>query len=385
MLGVTTHPASRERNGRASYPAMARFRAANHPGNRAGPAVSARRRAGPGGLRGRGDALPGAGAAARVPAVAVSVPGRAGGCPVRAGRRGLVRRSRRDVAGAAEPGTGVHPRPRRPLRRACRRPDRRREAVLPAGGGAAAGRGRAGGPRVDRGARRDRPRAAGQGTGRPARRGRGAGAGRVCPLEPAAVRRRRDRLPQAGRVVLPGPGARPQRRLPLPGLVQDRARLGVPVHRGHRPSAHRVGRPGRRGAHRARDPDGADDHAGQERAAPPARRRARPQGRAAVRLRRRLQRRRPHRRAGRLPGPRPGPAGGRLGVLCRSRHLARQVRPSRPPRRRGALPGARGLRRRRRARTPGPEEAAAPQPRTRRDAHLARYPALRHRPGRGLA
>ena len=117
------------------------------------------------------------------------------------------------------------------------------------------------------------------------------------------------------------------------GLVQDRARLGVPVHRRDRAPAHRVGRPGRRGAHRARDPHGADDRAGEERAAPPARRRARGEGRAAVRLRRRLQRRRPHRRAPRLPGPRPGPARRRLRVLCRARHLGRQVR---PPARRGA-------------------------------------------------
>ena len=60
----------------------------------------------------------------------------------------------------------------------------------------------------------------------------------------------------------PGPGARAQRRLPLPGLVQDRARLGIPAHRGHRAPAHRVGRPGRRGAYRARDPvlPGAEDH-----------------------------------------------------------------------------------------------------------------------------
>jgi hypothetical protein len=43
----------------------------------------------------------------------------------------------------------------------------------------------------------------------------------------------------------------------------------------------------------ARDPHRADGRAGEERAAPPARRRARPEGRAAVRLRRRLQRRRP--------------------------------------------------------------------------------------------
>ena len=37
MLGVATHPASQEGNGRASYPATARFRAANPPGNRARP------------------------------------------------------------------------------------------------------------------------------------------------------------------------------------------------------------------------------------------------------------------------------------------------------------------------------------------------------------
>ena len=54
--------------------------------------------------------------------------------------------------------------------------------------------------------------------GLPGGRGR-AGAGRVRPVEPAAVRRRRDRLSPAGRVVLPGPGARAQRRLPLQGLV----------------------------------------------------------------------------------------------------------------------------------------------------------------------
>ena len=87
------------------------------------------------------------------------------------------------------------------------------------------------------------------------------------------------------------------------GSSEGRARLGVPVHRGHRAPAHRVGRPGRRDAHRARDPDGADDRAGEERAAPPARRRARGESGTAVRLRRRLQRRRPHRRAPRLPGP----------------------------------------------------------------------------------
>ena len=49
----------------------------------------------------------------------------------------------------------------------------------------------------------------------------------MCRAEPAAVRRRRDRLPPAGRLVLPGPGARPQRGLPLQGLKQDRPRLGI--------------------------------------------------------------------------------------------------------------------------------------------------------------
>jgi hypothetical protein len=48
---------------------------------------------------------------------------------------------------------------------------------------------------------------------------------------PAAVRHRRDRLSPAGRVVLTGPGARPQRRLPLPGLVQDRSRQVLPAER----------------------------------------------------------------------------------------------------------------------------------------------------------
>ena len=58
----------------------------------------------------------------------------------------------------------------------------------------------------------------GQGPGRAARRRCRAGAGRVRPVEPAAVRRRCDRLPEAGRVVLAGPGARARRRLPLQGL-----------------------------------------------------------------------------------------------------------------------------------------------------------------------
>ena len=56
------------------------------------------------------------------------------------------------------------------------------------------------------------------------------------------------------------------------------------------------------------------------------------------------------------------------------------------PARRGALPGTRGLRRCRRRQQPaGPEEAPAPEPRARPDPYPARYPALRHRPRRGLA
>ncbi len=165
-------------------------------------------------------------------------------------------------------GAGVHPRTRRLVRRARRRAHRRREAVLPADGGTAPARRRAGGDRVDRGARRDRPRPAGEGAGRSSRRPGGAGARRVRPLEPAAVRRRRDRLPPPGRVVLPGPRARAQRRLPLQGLVQDHAGLGVPVHRRCRAPAHRVGRARRRGPHHARYQDSADDRAGEERAAP---------------------------------------------------------------------------------------------------------------------
>jgi len=59
---------------------------------------------------------------------------------------------------------------------------------------------------------------------------------------------------------------------------------------------------------------------------------------------------------------------------------------SRPPRRRGPLPGAGGLHRCRRREPPqGPEKAPAPKPRTRRDPRPAGHPALRHRPGRGLA
>src|ERR1019366_7606674 len=48
-----------------------------------------------------------------------------------------------------------------------------------------------------------------------------AGAGVVRPLDPAAVRGRRDRVPAAGRGVLAGPRARAQRRVPLQGQQQD--------------------------------------------------------------------------------------------------------------------------------------------------------------------
>ena len=125
---------------------------------------------------------------------------------------------------------------------ACRRPvlASRRDRVRPAQRCA------------HRGARRDRSRPAGESAGLPADGGCRAGAGRVRPEGPASVRRRRDRLPQAGRVVLAGPGARSQRRLPLQGLQQDRSRLGVPVHRGDRAPAHRLGCPARRGADHAR-------------------------------------------------------------------------------------------------------------------------------------
>ena len=152
---------------------------------------------------------------------------------------------------------------------------------------------------------------------------------------PAALRRRRDRLPQAGRLVLPGPGARPQRRLPLQGLNQDRPRLGIPVNAAVRAPSHRVGRARRRGTHHARHPDSPDDRPGEERAAPAARRRARPEGRPAVRLQRRLQRRRPCRRPPGVPGPHPGPARRRQRVLRRAGHLGRQVQA--PPRRGAAV------------------------------------------------
>jgi hypothetical protein len=125
---------------------------------------------------------------------------------------------------------------------------------------------------------------------------------------------------------------------------------------------------------------------GQERSAPPARRRARQRGGAAVHLRRRLQRRRADRRAVRLPRPHPGPAPRRERLLPGRGHLARQERPPRPPRPGGPLPGAGGPRGGRRGTwQPGPEEAAAPGPGAGRGPDPARHPALRHRPGRGLA
>ena len=98
--------------------------------------------------------------------------------------------------------------------------------------------------------------------------------GTRAPLEPAAVRRRRDRLSPARRAVLPGPGARSQRRLPLQGLVQDPP--------GWEPSSPPPsatcappGPPRRRGPHHSRHPHRPDNRPGQERAPPPAHRRAR--------------------------------------------------------------------------------------------------------------
>jgi hypothetical protein len=182
-----------------------RCRAANPAGAR--PRADGSSGAGSGGVRGRGRALAGAGAAAGVPVPAVWLPGAARGRAVRAHGCRAVRGSRGDVAGAAVPGAGVHPRARRPVRRAVRRAGRRREAVLPAGGGTAAGRRRAGGPGVDRGARCHRSRDPGEGPGRHPRRPGRPGPGRVRPVEPDAVRRRRDRLPQAGRVVLARAGS----------------------------------------------------------------------------------------------------------------------------------------------------------------------------------
>ena len=182
----------------------------------------------------------------------------------------------------------------------------------------------------------------------------------ACAVGPAPVRGRRDRLPETGRVVLAGPGARahgaatagaPARPRPA-GSTSSPRQSGTCAPRGPRSPTWRGPRP---------RPHRADGRAGEERAAPPARRRARPGGRAAVRLHAATARR-AHGRAPRLPGPRPGPARRRQRVLRRSRHLGGQVRPSRPPRARGALPGIPGLHRGRRERAAGPEEALPPNP-----------------------
>ena len=100
-------------NGRASYPATARFRAANDSGNRACPAVRRLRRCRIRRCSGTRSPASGRWSGWGVPAAAVRLPHGAGGRAVRAGRRGPVRGSRGDVAGAAVPGAGVHPRPRR--------------------------------------------------------------------------------------------------------------------------------------------------------------------------------------------------------------------------------------------------------------------------------
>ena len=135
-------------------------------------------------------------------------------------------------------------------------------------------------------------RGPGPGAVRGPRGGRRQGPGRVRPLVPAPDSSRRDLLSPAGRLVLAGPRARPPRRLPLQGLVQDHARLGVPARRRHRAPAHRLGSGRRRPADDSRDTDRADGRPGQECAAPPAP----PAGRRRFRLRRGLQRRRAHRR-----------------------------------------------------------------------------------------
>ena len=167
-----------------------------------------------------------------------------------------------------------------------------------------------------------------------------------------AGRGRRDVLSPAGRVVLPRAGACPPRGLPLQGLQQDHARLGVPARRRHRPPAHRLGRGRRRAADHPGHPHRADDRPGQERAAPPARRRARQRGGTAVRLRRRLQRRRADRRAGRA-APRTSWS--------------------------GFPPGASSTR----TRSPGPAGTAAPPTAARRSTAWSRRPS--RRPPRGMA
>jgi hypothetical protein len=177
---------------------------------------------------------------------------------------------------------------------------------------------------VDRGARRHRPRDAGPCPGRRPGGPGCPGPGCVRPVAAGAGRGRCDRLSPAGRVVLPGPGARPQRGLPLQGLQQDRTGLGVSARRGHRAPADRVGRSRRCPARHADHPHGADDRPGQGRAAPAPGHPGRRAVSAAVHLRRRVQRRRPHRRPGRLPRPPPSPPARRQRLLPGRAHLARE-------------------------------------------------------------
>ena len=225
---------------------------------------------------------------------------------------------------------------------------------------------------------------------RAARRRGGAGPGRVRPLVPAAVRRRRDRLSPAGRLVLPGPRARAQRRLPLQGLVQDHAGLGVPVHRR------------RSGTCAPRGPRSADVAR-----TTPATRTAQTIAQVKNVLRRtarcRARDERPPRCSSSTPATAPPPSptaswDARLHILVRLAagsvfHAepvtwAGKVRPPAPARSRRALPGACGLRRcRHRGQRPaGPEGAPPAEPRNPdEDAHPAGHPALRHRHRRGLA
>ena len=111
-------------------------------------------------------------------------------------------------------------------------------------------------------------------------------------------------------------------------------------------------------------------------------------GGPAARLQRRLQRRRPHRRAGRLPRSHPGPAGPRRRLLRATRgRLAWQERPPRPP---GT--GKSTAWSRRTSRRPPPRQAPRARgkpldraPSRTRSSFWSRHPALRHRPGRGMA
>ena len=80
----------------------------------------------------------------------------------------------------------------------------------------------------------------------------GAGAGGVRPLAAAAVRDRCHAVSPAGRRVLAGARARAPRRVPVRRDPQDRPGVGVPVCRGARAPAHRLGRAGRCGAHHPR-------------------------------------------------------------------------------------------------------------------------------------